>query len=49
MIALATDEFPVEERVEVSVGKTPYVRFDKNDRRSKKIHAAIEAFVSACQ
>ncbi len=31
MIVLATDEFPVEERVEVSVGKTPYVRFDKND------------------
>jgi len=31
MIPLATDEFPVEERLEVSVGKTPYVRFDKND------------------
>ena len=23
--------FPTEERVEVCVGKTPYVRFDKND------------------
>jgi transposase len=31
MIELAGDDFPVEERVEVRVGKTPYVRFDKND------------------
>ncbi len=31
MIELAADAFPVEERVEVRVGKTPYVRFDKND------------------
>lgn len=31
MIPLAEDEFPVEERVEVRAGKTPYVRFDKND------------------
>ena len=31
MVELAPDDFPVEERVEVRVGKTPYVRFDKND------------------
>ncbi|MEO6420587.1 MAG: IS21 family transposase, partial [Polyangiaceae bacterium] len=31
MIPLAPDEFPVEERLEVRVGKTPYLRFDKND------------------
>lgn len=31
MIERAADDFPVEERVEVRVGKTPYVRFDKND------------------
>lgn len=31
MIELAGDDFPVEERVEVRVGKTPYIRFDKND------------------
>ncbi len=31
MVELPGDEFPVEERVEVRVGKTPYVRFDKND------------------
>ncbi len=27
----AADAFPAEERVEARVGKTPYVRFDKND------------------
>lgn len=31
MIALADDAFPVEERLAVRVGKTPYLRFDKND------------------
>lgn len=31
MIPLAADEFPVEERLEARVGKTPYIRFDKND------------------
>ena len=31
MIELPADEFPVEEQLEVRAGKTPYVRFDKND------------------
>ena len=31
MIPLAEDDFPAEERVSVRVGKTPYLRFDKND------------------
>jgi len=31
MVPLAADAFPAEERIEVRVGKTPYVRFDKND------------------
>jgi transposase len=31
LLALAPNPFPVEERVEVSVDKTPYVRFDGND------------------
>ncbi|XXY47518.1 IS21 family transposase [Sorangium sp. So ce269] len=31
MIELVSDDFPDEERVEVRVGKTPYIRFDKND------------------
>lgn len=31
LLALPDDDFPAEERVEVHVGKTPYVRFDRND------------------
>lgn len=31
LIALPDNPFPTEERVEVSVGKTPYARFDLND------------------
>lgn len=31
LIALPKVPFPAQERVEVRVGKTPYVRFDKND------------------
>ena len=31
LVALPDNPFPCEERVEVQVGKTPYVRFDGND------------------
>ncbi len=31
LLALPDNPFPTEERVEVQVGKTPYVRFDLND------------------
>ena len=31
LLPVAEDEFPTQERIEVSVGKTPYVRFDLND------------------
>jgi transposase len=31
LLALPDNPFPVEERIEVSVNKTPYVRFDLND------------------
>lgn len=31
LLALPSDPFPTDERVEVHVGKTPYVRFDLND------------------
>jgi len=31
LLDLPDNPFPVEERLEVSVGKTPYVRFDHND------------------
>lgn len=31
LLPLPDDRFPTDERVEVVVGKTPYVRFDRND------------------
>ena len=31
LLALPTNPYPVEQRVVVAVGKTPYVRFDLND------------------
>jgi transposase len=31
LLELPEDDFPVEERVVARVGKTPYIRFDKND------------------
>lgn len=31
LLALPDEPFPAEERVEVHAGKTPYVRFDRND------------------
>ena len=31
LLALPANAYPLDERVEVSVGKTPYVRFDLND------------------
>jgi transposase len=31
LLALPSNPYPVDERVEVTVGKTPYVRFDLND------------------
>jgi transposase len=31
LLSLPKDRFPAEDRLEVSVGKTPYVRFDRND------------------
>jgi len=31
LLALPDNPFPCDERVEVSVGKTPYARFDRND------------------
>src|SRR5271170_2409448 len=49
MIPLAEDEFPVEERVEVRVGKTPYVRFDKNDYSVPHTHVQRSLTVIATE
>ena len=47
LIALANDDFPVEERVRVRVGKTPYVRFDKNDYSVPHTHVVRSLEVAA--
>ena len=39
LVALPGDRFPVDERVEVVIGKTPYARFDKNDYSVPHTHA----------
>ena len=47
MIALPSDDFPVEERVMVRVGKTPYLRFDKNDYSVPHTHVQRDLLVLA--
>jgi transposase len=47
MIELPNDDFPVEERVAVRVGKTPYVRFDKNDYSVPYTHVQRDLLVIA--
>jgi transposase len=47
MIALPSDDFPVEERIGVRVGKTPYVRFDKNDYSVPHTHVQRDLTVIA--
>ena len=47
MIELPGDDFPVEERVIVHAGKTPYVRFDRNDYSVPHTHVRRELTVIA--
>jgi transposase len=49
MIPLPEDEFPVEERVEVRAGKTPYIRFDKNDYSVPHTHVQRSLTVIATE
>jgi len=49
MLELPGDEFPVEERVDVRVGKTPYVRFDKNDYSVPHTHVQCRLMVIAAE
>ena len=51
LIALPDHPFPCEERVEVQVGKTPYVRFDGNDLsrvRDKSFNVKHSVMPSRC-
>lgn len=47
LLALPENPFPCEERVEVSVGKTPYVRFDLNDYSVPHAHVNRTLSVTA--
>lgn len=47
LIALPDNPYPTDERVEVSVGKTPYVRFDLNDYSVPHTHVRRTLTVSA--
>ena len=47
LIALPGDRFPADERVEVTIGKTPYARFDLNDYSVPHTHVSRTLFVSA--
>ena len=47
LIALPDNPFPTDERVEVRVGKTPYVRFDRNDYSVPHEHARRTLVVMA--
>ena len=47
MIELPGDEFPVEERIDVRIGKTPYARFDRNDYSVPHTHVKRTLLVIA--
>ena len=47
LLALPDDAFPCQERVEVQVAKTPYVRFDANDYSVPHRHVERTLVVSA--
>jgi transposase len=47
LLALPDNPFPTDERIQVSVGKTPYVRFDLNDYSIPHTHVRQLLTVSA--
>lgn len=49
MLELPGDEFPVEEKIEVRVGKTPYARFDRNDYSVPHTHVQRKLMVIAAE
>lgn len=48
LVPLCNDRYPCEERREVSIGKTPYVRFDRNDYSvpHRYVHTVVTVFAS---
>ena len=49
MIPLPNDDFPAEEHVQVHVGKTPYLRFDRNDYSVPHTHVCRTLTVIASE
>jgi transposase len=47
LVELPDDDFPVEERVVVTSGKTPYIRFDRNDYSVPHTHVCRSLTVLA--
>jgi transposase len=47
LLPLPGNPFPCDERVEVAVGKTPYVRFDRNDYSVPHVHVRKTLIVLA--
>jgi transposase len=47
LLALPDNPFPADERLDVHVGKTPYVRFDRNDYSIPHTHVRKTLLVSA--
>ena len=47
LLALPDNPFPDDERIDVHVGKTPYVRFDRNDYSIPHTHVRKTLLVSA--
>ena len=47
LLALPGDSFPVDARVEVRIGKTPYARFDKNEYNVPHTHVRRTLTVAA--
>ena len=47
LVELPGDDFPVEERVIVTSGKTPYIRFDRNDYSVPHTHVCRSLLVLA--
>ena len=47
LIALPGDRFPADERLEVTIGKTPYARFDNNDYSVPHTHVSRTLVVLA--
>ena len=47
LLSLPDNPYPTDERIEVSIGKTPYARFDRNDYSFPHTHVRRMLTLSA--